>query len=130
MRCKHLAIIFDGCKDNVGLKVSVIVKLIGPAAIVVMMGQIIPLSGQEMWLVDEGKAKKALVTESPRGDSKRLAIRSNQPQFPNHPRSHIHQRSILPNPPNQLNPRRQPPLPRRQGDRRLPRQIERHREPR
>ena len=63
MRCKQgdLAIIvddFDGCKGNIGL----IVKLIGPAEIVVMMGQIIPLSGQEMWLVDEGKAKKALVT--------------------------------------------------------------------
>jgi hypothetical protein len=64
MRCKHLAIIFDGCKDNVGLKVSVIVKLIGPAAIVVMMGQIIPLSGQEMWQVYNGKAEKALVTPS------------------------------------------------------------------
>ena len=66
MQCKHgdLAIIFDGCTGNVGLKVSVIVKLIGPAAIVVMMGQLIPLSGQEMWLVDEGKAKKALVTPS------------------------------------------------------------------
>ena len=62
MRCKHLAIIFDGCKGNVGLKISVIVKAIGHAAIVVMMGQIIPLSGQEMRLVDEGKAKKALVT--------------------------------------------------------------------
>ena len=60
MRCKHLAIIFDGCKGNVGLKVSVIVKLIGPAALVVDMGQ----SCQEMWLVDEGKAKKALVTPS------------------------------------------------------------------
>ena len=64
MRCKHLAIIFDGCKDNVGLKVSVIVKLIGPAAIVVMMGQIIPLSGQEMWQVYNGKTEKALVTPS------------------------------------------------------------------
>ena len=66
MRCKHgdLAIIFDGCTGNVGLKVSVIVKLIGPAAIVVMMGQLIPLSGQEMWLVDNGKAEKALVTPS------------------------------------------------------------------
>ena len=62
MRCKHLAIIFDDCKGNVGLKISVIV--IGPAAIVVMMGQIIPLSGQEMWLVDNGKAEKALVTPS------------------------------------------------------------------
>ena len=62
MRCKHLAIIFDDCKGNVGLKISVIV--IGPAAIVVVMGQIIPLSGQEMWLVDEGKAEKALVTPS------------------------------------------------------------------
>jgi hypothetical protein len=40
------------------LKVSVIVKAIGPAAIVVVMGQIIPLSGQEMWLVDNGKAEK------------------------------------------------------------------------
>ena len=64
MRYKHLAIIVDGCKGNVGLKVRVIVKVIGPAAIVVMMGQLIPLSGQEMWLVDEGKAKKALVTPS------------------------------------------------------------------
>jgi len=64
MRCKHLAIIVDGCKGNVGLKVSVIVKLIGPAAIVVVMGQIIPLSGQEMWLIDNGKAEKALVTPS------------------------------------------------------------------
>ena len=64
MRCKHLAIIVDGCTGNVGLKVSVIVKAIGPAAIVVMMGQIIPLSGQEMWLVDNGKAEKALVTPS------------------------------------------------------------------
>jgi hypothetical protein len=62
MRCKHLAIIVDGCTGNVGLKVSV--KAIGPAAIVVMMGQIIPLSGQEMWLVDNGKAEKALVTPS------------------------------------------------------------------
>jgi hypothetical protein len=62
MRCKHgdLAIIVDGCKGNVGLKVSVIVKLIGPAAIVVDMGQ----RGQEMWLVDNGKAEKALVTPS------------------------------------------------------------------
>ena len=65
MRCKQgdLAIIvddFDGCKGNIGL----IVKLIGPAEIVVMMGQIITLSGQEMWLVDEGKAEKALVTLS------------------------------------------------------------------
>ena len=58
MRCKHLAIIVDGCKGNIGLIV------IGPAEIVVMMGQIIPLSGQEMWLVDEGKAEKALVTPS------------------------------------------------------------------
>ena len=58
MRCKHLVIIFDGCKGNLGLIV------IGPAEIVVMMGQIIPLSGQEMWLVDEGKAEKALVTPS------------------------------------------------------------------
>ena len=58
MRCKHLAIIFDGCKGNLGLIV------IGPAEIVVMMGQIIPLSGQEMWLVDEGKAEKALVSPS------------------------------------------------------------------
>ncbi len=64
MRCKHLAIIFDGCTGNVGLKVGVIVKAIGPAAIVVMMGQIIPLSGKEMWLVDNGKAEKALVTPS------------------------------------------------------------------
>ena len=64
MRCKHLAIIVDGCKGNIGLIVRVIVKVIGPAAIVVMMGQLIPLSGQEMWLVDEGKAKKALVTPS------------------------------------------------------------------
>ena len=65
MQCKQgdLAIIvddFDGCKGNIGL----IVKLIGPAEIVVMMGQIITLSGQEMWLVDEGKAEKALVTPS------------------------------------------------------------------
>ena len=58
MRCKHGAIIVDGCKGNVGLIV------IGPAEIVVMMGQIIPLSGQEMWLVDNGKAEKALVTPS------------------------------------------------------------------
>ena len=58
MRCKHLAIIVDGCKGNIGLIV------IGPAEIVVMMGQIIPLSGQEMWLVDNGKAEKALVTPS------------------------------------------------------------------
>ena len=58
MRCKHLAIIFDGCKGNLGLIV------IGPAEIVVMMGQIIPLSGQEMWLVDNCKAEKALVTSS------------------------------------------------------------------
>ena len=58
MRCKHLAIIVDGCKGNIGLIV------IGPAEIVVMLGQIIPLSGQEMWLVDEGKAEKALVTPS------------------------------------------------------------------
>ena len=61
MRCKHLAIIvddFDGCKGNIGLIV------IGPAEIVVMIGQIIPLSGQEMWLVDNGKAEKALVTPS------------------------------------------------------------------
>ena len=63
MRCKHgdLAIIvddFDGCKGNVGLIV------IGPAELVVMMGQIIPLSGLEMWLLDNGKAEKALVTPS------------------------------------------------------------------
>ena len=64
MRCKHLAIIVDGCKGNVGLKVGVIVKVIGPSAIVVRMGQIIPLSGQEMWLVDNDKSEKALVTPS------------------------------------------------------------------
>jgi hypothetical protein len=58
MRCKHLAIIFDGCKGNLGLIV------IGPAEIVVVMGQIIPLSGQEMWQVYNGKAEKALVTPS------------------------------------------------------------------
>ena len=58
MRCKHLAIIVDGCKGNIGLIV------IGPAEIVVMMGQIIPLSGLEMWLLDNGKAEKALVTPS------------------------------------------------------------------
>jgi hypothetical protein len=58
MRCKHLAIIFDGCKGNLGLIV------IGPAEIVVMMGQIIPLSGQEMWQVYNGKTEKALVTPS------------------------------------------------------------------
>ena len=58
MRCKHLAIIVDGCKGNIGLIV------IGPAEIVVMMGQIIPLSGQEMWQVYNGKAEKALVTPS------------------------------------------------------------------
>ena len=58
MRCKHGAIIVDGCKGNVGLIV------IGPAEIVVMMGQIIPLSGLEMWLLDNGKAEKALVTPS------------------------------------------------------------------
>ena len=58
MRCKHLAIIVDGCKGNIGLIV------IGPAEIVVRMGQLIPLSGQEMWLVDNGKAEKALVTPS------------------------------------------------------------------
>ena len=51
MRCKHGAIIVDGCKGNVGLIV------IGPAEIVVMMGQIIPLSSRDMWLVDEGKAE-------------------------------------------------------------------------
>ena len=67
MRCKHgdLAIIvddFDGCKGNIGL----IVRVIGPAEIVLDMTcwQIIPLSGQEMWLVDNGKAEKALVTPS------------------------------------------------------------------
>ena len=67
MRCKHgdLAIIvddFDGCKGNIGL----IVRVIGPAEIVLEMAcwQIIPLSGQEMWLVDEGNAEKALVTPS------------------------------------------------------------------
>ena len=58
MRCKHLAIIVDGYKGNVGLIV------IGPSAIVVMMGQIIPLSSRDMWLVDEGKAEKSLVTPS------------------------------------------------------------------
>ena len=58
MRCKHLAIIVDGCKGNIGLIV------IGPAEIVVMMGQIIPLSSRKMWLVDDGKAEKALVTPS------------------------------------------------------------------
>jgi hypothetical protein len=65
MRCKHLAIIvddFDGCKGNIVL----IVRVIGPAEIVLEMTcwQIIPLSGQEMWLVDNGKAQKALVTPS------------------------------------------------------------------
>ena len=58
MRCKHLAIIVNGCKGNIGLIV------IGPAEIVVMLGQLIPLSAREMWLVDEGKAEKALVTPS------------------------------------------------------------------
>ena len=67
LRCKDgdLAIIvddFDGCKGNIGL----IVRVIGPAEIVLEMTcwQIIPLSGQEMWLVDNGKAEKALVTPS------------------------------------------------------------------
>ena len=67
MQCKQgdLAIIvddFDGCKGNIGL----IVRVIGPAEIVLEMTcwQIIPLSGQEMWLVDNGKAEKALVTPS------------------------------------------------------------------
>ena len=67
MQCKQgdLAIIvddFDGCKGNIGL----IVRVIGPAEIVLEMvcWQIIPLSGHEMWLVDNGKAQKALVTPS------------------------------------------------------------------
>ena len=67
MRCKHgdLAISFDdfdSCKGNIGL----IVRVIGPAEIVLEMTcwQIIPFSGQEMWLVDNGKAEKALVTPS------------------------------------------------------------------
>ena len=67
MRCKHgdLAISvddFDSCKGNIGL----IVRVIGPAEIRLEMTcwQIIPFSGQEMWLVDNGKAEKALVTPS------------------------------------------------------------------
>jgi hypothetical protein len=65
MQCKHgdLAIIvddFDGCKGNIGL----LVRVIGPAEIIMEMvcWQVIPLSGQKMWLIDEGKAYKQSIT--------------------------------------------------------------------
>ena len=65
MKCKHgdLAIIvddFEGCKGNIGL----LVRVIGPAEVVMNMNcqQLIPLSGQGMWLIDEGKARKNLIT--------------------------------------------------------------------
>jgi len=65
MKCKHgdLAIIvndFEGCKGNIGL----IVRVIGLAEAVMEMTclRVIPLSGQKMWLIDAGKAKKNLIT--------------------------------------------------------------------
>ncbi len=65
MKCKHgdLAIIvddFDGCKGNIGL----LVRVIGPTEIIMEMAcwQVIPLSGQKMWLIDEGKACKRTIT--------------------------------------------------------------------
>ena len=65
MKCKHgdLAIIvddFDGCTGNIGL----LVRVIGPAEVIMEMAcwQVIPLSGQGMWLIDEGKARKSLIT--------------------------------------------------------------------
>ncbi len=65
MKCKHgdLAIIvndFDGCKANFGL----LVRLIGPIEVVMDMNcwRVIPLSGQKMWLIDGGRAKKSLIT--------------------------------------------------------------------
>ena len=65
MKCKHgdLAIIvndFEGCKGNIGL----LVRVIGPAEVIMEMNclRVIPLSGQKMWLIDAGKAKKSLIT--------------------------------------------------------------------
>jgi hypothetical protein len=65
MNCKHgdLSIIvddFEGCKGNIGL----LVRVIGPAEIVMDMPcwQVIPLSGQGMWLIDDDKARKRLIT--------------------------------------------------------------------
>jgi hypothetical protein len=65
MKCKHgdLAIIvddFDGCKGNIGL----LVRVIGPAEIIMEMScwQVIPMSGQKMWLIDEDKACKRTIT--------------------------------------------------------------------
>jgi hypothetical protein len=65
MKCKHgdLAIIvndFEGCKGNIGL----LVRVIGPAEIIMEMvcWQVIPLSGQKMWLIYEGKAYKQSIT--------------------------------------------------------------------
>jgi hypothetical protein len=65
MKCKHgdLAIIvndFEGCKGNIGL----LVRVIGPAEVIMEMNcwQVIPLSGQKMWLIVEGKGYKQSIT--------------------------------------------------------------------
>lgn len=67
MQCKHgdLVIIvddFEGCKGNIGL----IVRVIGPSEIVMEMAcwKIIPLSNKGLWLWDEGKARKIIVSDT------------------------------------------------------------------
>ena len=67
MKCKHgdLAIIvddFEGCKGNIGL----IVRVVGPSEIVMDMAcwKIIPLSNKGLWLWDEGKARKIIVSDT------------------------------------------------------------------
>ena len=67
MQCKHgdLAIIvddFDGCKGNIGL----IVRVIGPSEIVMDMAcwRIIPLGAKGLWLLDEGKVRKIIVSDA------------------------------------------------------------------
>ena len=66
MQCKHgdLAIIvddFDGCKGNIGL----IVRVKGPTEVAVEMvcWQITPLSGQKLWLLDDGQLTKENVSD-------------------------------------------------------------------
>jgi hypothetical protein len=67
MQCKHgdLAIIvddFEGCKGNIGL----IVRVIGPSEIVMDMAcwKIITLGAKGLWLLDEGKARKMIVSDT------------------------------------------------------------------
>jgi len=66
MKCKHgdLAIIVDdfvGCEGNIGL----IVRVIGPAKIVNCMHcwQVVPMTGQPMWLLDYWDAYEETITD-------------------------------------------------------------------